>query len=154
MRSWCGNEDRYRPQGRLSAESQARSTRDAHARGARDYRGLDRRDGQQARRGQAWMAQDAHQGDLDQAALPQGARPYDEKIARRSRGAIIQERVANYNDLPLQRDWRWLLPSPARHGGCKKRLQPPRRLPSPWTGRGILEVRTGKLGNRIYRQTG
>src|SRR6266852_2982580 len=25
------------------------------------------------------------------------------------------------------------LPSPARHGGCKKRRQPPRRLPSPWT---------------------
>src|SRR6266849_8383783 len=25
------------------------------------------------------------------------------------------------------------LPSPARHGGCKKRPQPPRRLPSPWT---------------------
>src|SRR5229473_1502083 len=26
----------------------------------------------------------------------------------------------------------WTLPSPARHGGCKKRPQPPRRLPSPW----------------------
>src|SRR5216684_2447047 len=28
----------------------------------------------------------------------------------------------------------WTLPSPARHGGCKK-TQPPHRLPSPWMDR-------------------
>src|SRR5712692_8935082 len=53
-------------------------------------------------------------------------------------------------------------PSPARHGGCKKRPQPPRRLPSPWTRERDLDVagskfylclRPFKTGGRITQLT-
>src|SRR6266851_8084081 len=63
------------------------------------------------------------------------------------RGQLLVAAVypANASNDLFQRDWPWLLPSPARHGGCKKRPQPPRRLPSPWTGRGILERKRERI---------
>src|SRR5712692_1324535 len=42
-------------------------------------------------------------------------------------------------------------PSPARHGGCKKKSQPPRRLPSPTTERARdLKRALTKQGQPLY----
>ena len=47
--------------------------------------------GNKARRGQARLAQDAHQGRLDKAALHEGPRPGHEQAARRTRAPICKE---------------------------------------------------------------
>ena len=47
----------------------------------------------------------------------------------------------------------WTLPSPARHGGCKKRPQPPRRLPSPWMDR-ERDLGRGRESEKNERERG
>src|SRR6266851_7115121 len=57
-------------------------------------------------------------------------------------------RLMPSNDL-FQRDWSWLLPSPARHGGCKKDRNRRAACPLPGQGEGSWkEERANKKRRR------
>src|SRR6266851_9087966 len=70
------------------------------------------------------------------------------------RGQLLVAAVypANASNDLFQRDWPWLLPSPARHGGCKKDRNRRAACPLPGQGeRSWKEERADKKRQRSER---